>query len=282
MAHRVQVGNAEIVSLLDVDHWNLGHFFPHITEANAAVWEAYRPLYTATMCDGFSVCISASSYAIRTGGRTVLVDTGLGPGPHPRANNAMGHLMDDLASAGIRPEEVDTVVCTHLHFDHVGWNAGLVDGAVHPTFPNARYLLPQKDWVHFQQPALADRVGYLQHTLALFDQGRITLVDGEHVVSPDITLLPTPGHTPGHQAVVVQSQGQRAAIIGDAAHTPMQVQETAWSPAADVDPALSARTRAALFDGVEADNALLCAGHFPHPGFGRLVRLADKRLFQAV
>ena len=97
-----------------------------------------------------------------------------------------------------------------------------------------------------------------------------------------MTLIPTPGHTPGHQAVLVTSRGERAAIIGDLAHTPPQVHEMDWTATADLDPEMARETRRRMLDRVEADHTLLCAGHFPHPGFGYLARLADRRIFQAL
>ena len=151
-----------------------------------------------------------------------------------------------------------------------------------PTFPHARYLAPRADWDYYVEPERLERAAHLQGTLALFRAGLVDLVEGEQPVGPNVTLLPTPGHTPGHQAVVVTSQGERAAIIGDMAHTPPQVEETEWTPNADVEPERARATRARMFDRIEADHTLLCAGHFPHPGFGYLVRLNGRRVFQSV
>ncbi len=279
MATPIKVGNIEIVSLLDVGHWHLPGFFP---SAPADLWATYRGIYPEALCDGDAICTSATAYAVRANGRTILVDAGLGPGPHPRAGNQRGQLLEDMKAAGISPDEIDTVIATHLHLDHVGWNATDTGAGVVPTFPKARYLLPEKDWAYYTRPEMADRIGYLQGTIRLFEQGRVELVSGEVTVTPDIRLVPTPGHTPGHQAVFLASAGERAAIIGDAAHTPAQVQETTWAPSADVDPVMSGETRRTLFDQVERDHTLLCAGHFPHPGFGYLTRLEGRRIYQAV
>jgi glyoxylase-like metal-dependent hydrolase (beta-lactamase superfamily II) len=281
MTRTARVGAVSITALLDVDDWHLRGMFSSVPPD---LWEEYRALYPEALCDGDALCVPATSYLLRAGGRTILVDTGIGPGPHTRAGleGRTGRLPEALREAGARPEEIDTVVITHLHFDHVGWNAQLVDGRAVPTFPRARYLVPEKDWAHFQRPELAERTRHLPPTWALGVQGHVDLVDGERALTPEVSLLPTPGHTPGHQAVMVVSGGERAVVLGDVAHTPAQVQETHWSPAADVDPEASARTRARLLDDAETHHALLCAGHFPHPGFGYLVRLAGRRLFKGL
>jgi glyoxylase-like metal-dependent hydrolase (beta-lactamase superfamily II) len=279
MAHAVAVGSVEIVSLLDVDHWKLAGFFRAV-DPDPALWETYRALYPEAQCDGTSICTSATAYLIRTGGRTILVDTGLGPGPHQNIGGAVGQLLEDMRSFRIDPSDVDLVIVTHLHYDHVGWNAQPNGGSTAATFPNARYLVPRRDWELFAQTDELSRRAYLLGTVDLYNQGLVDLVDGEQTIMPEVTVLPTPGHTPGHQSVVVTSGGEQATIIGDAAHTPAQVHETDWSPGADTDPQLSAETRRRLFDQLERDHALLCAGHFPHPGFGRLVRREGRRVWQ--
>src|SRR4030095_11663830 len=139
------------------------------------------------------------------------------------------------------------------------WNGLAAGDGVQATFPRARYLIPRQDWEYYSQPDVLERSAYLQNTMALYGQGLIDLVDGERSVTSHLTLFPTPGHTPGHQAVFVTSQGERAAIIGDMAHTPPQVQETDWAASADVDPDAARQTRGRMFDRIEADHVLLCA-----------------------
>lgn len=279
MPHKTSIGGVEIISLLDVGDWHLANFFP---SADPQLWETYRSVYPEAQCDGNAICTSATAYAVRSGGSTVLVDAGLGPGPHERIGNQRGRLLLELNEAGIAPDAIELVIVTHLHHDHVGWNGIASAEGVRPTFPKARYLLPQKDWAYYQQPDMASRAAHLHNTAALYERGLVDLVDGEKTIGGHLTLVPTPGHTPGHQAVLVTSANERAMIIGDMAHTPAQVQETAWSPGADADPQRSARTRSDVFDRVEADGMLLCAGHFPHPGFGHLVRQDGRRFFQAL
>ncbi len=278
MVHTISVGEVEILSLLDVGDWTLPRFFPSVPPD---VWETYRALYPDALGDDNSMLTTATAYLLRTRELTVLVDTGLGPGPHERNGGQTGRLLIELGVAGMTPEDVDVVAISHLHRDHVGWNALITGGQTRATFPRARYLIPRADWEYFRQPAVLERSPHLEGTLALFDQGSIELVDGEQSVDGQITLVPTPGHTPGHQAVLVVSRGERALIVGDMVQSPAQVHETSWASAADVDPVQAHTTRGRVLDRVEEERMLLCAGHFPHPGFGHLVRLNGRRVFQA-
>ncbi|MBI4497730.1 MAG: MBL fold metallo-hydrolase [Chloroflexi bacterium] len=278
---RVTVGNVEIVALLDaVMIFPLERFFPSVPP------EAWAPVisqYPNAFADTTRLRTNATGYVVRSQGRTILVDTGLGPGPHEFLGGARGNLLVDMESKGVRPEAIDLVVITHLHFDHVGWNATVVGEAVRPTFPHARYLIPQVDWEHYRRPEVFAQSSYIQHTvIALHELGLVDLVAGERAVTDELTIIPTPGHTPGHQSLLVQSQGQRAAITGDVAHSPAQVEHPDWSPGADIDPAQSRQTRHRMFDRIEAEGALMAACHFPNPGFGRLVRLEGRRVFQAL
>jgi glyoxylase-like metal-dependent hydrolase (beta-lactamase superfamily II) len=278
MAHTTRVGDVEVLSLLDVGEWKLGNFFPTVP---SDVWEEYRAIYPDALCDGNAICTSATAYAVRAGGSVILIDTGLGPGPHERIGGQTGQLLDELKSLGIRPDDVDIVIITHMHRDHVGWNAlPAGNGEVTPTFPHAQYVVPKKDWEYYTEAERLERSPHLQGTVALYEKGLVDMADGEYAVNRYLTLLPTPGHTPGHQAVLITSNGERAAIVGDMVHTPAQVQETEWTAAADVDPELSIATRKRTLDRMEADHTLLCAGHFPHPGFGYLQRLNGRRIFQ--
>jgi len=279
MTHIAQVGDVEVLSLLDVGDWTLAGFFPLVSPEE---WARYRALYPDALGETGSILTSATAYAVRSSDSVILVDTGLGPGPHERIGGQTGQLLAELRSAGIGPADVDLVVFTHLHRDHVGWNALGFGTEAQPTFSRARYLAPRKDWEYYRQPTRAERAAHLAGTVALFEQGLVDLVDGERAVGRNITLLPTPGHTPGHQAVLVASGGERAAIIGDLAHTPPQVEEIDWSATADTDPKMASAMRGQVFDRIEADHTLLCAGHFPHPGFGYLTRVEGRRIFQAI
>ncbi len=112
--------------------------------------------------------------------------------------------------------------------------------------------------------------------------GALEFVEGEQPIGDHLAALPTPGHTPGHTSVLVSSAGESAVVLGDAAHIPVQAHHTDWSPRADTNPELSRRHRAELFDRMEKDHSLVVSGHFPVPGFGRLVRVEGRRYWRAL
>ena len=272
---RVTVGNVEIVALLDTPmefDWAL--FFPNNPRSD---FDPYAEMYPQSHPASGKFGTNAQCYAIRSQGKTVLVDTGLGPGPIAFLGGIRGRLVEDMRAKGVPPDGVDVVVFTHLHGDHVGWNL-TVDGV--PTFPNARYYVPQADWDFFSQALSANP--QMQQVLPLKDLGALELFSGEIALTPDVTTYPTPGHTPGHTSVIVSSAGERAFIAGDLAHHPAHVDHTDWCSGFDGDPAKAIESRSKAFDLLEADGLLAAMCHFPQPGFGKLVRLAGKRVFQAL
>ncbi len=272
--HKIAVGNVEVTSLSDGTLVFVpSEFFPSVA---AGAWEPYLD----HLIDG-KLTLNMGSFLVTSGTQTVLVDTGLGPGNRGLHAATYGRLMDDITAAGASPEDIDIVAATHVHPDHVGWNLALDGGRPRATFPRARYWVPKADWTDHSQRA--EPASYFQEqVLALEDLGLIEFIEGEQALTSEITALPTPGHTPGHTSFLVSSQGEHAIIIGDAAHTPVQVHETSWSPRADADSRLSSATRQALMARIEGDGAVLVSGHFPAPGFGRLVRLQGRRYWRAL
>ena len=191
-------------------------------------------------------------------------------------------LISDMRVRGIDPAAVDLVVLTHLHPDHVGWN--MTDGS--PTFPNARYIATQADWDFWTSPEIAgsgDNPHIEEQVLPLQDLNIINLIgNDDYGITDELTAVSTPGHTPGHISIVVSSAGERGYILGDVAHSPAQAHYTNWSPVFDVDSNLSRQTRHAVLDKLEADGALVSAGHFPGNGFGRFVREGGRRVWQGI
>ncbi|OGO52086.1 MAG: hypothetical protein A2148_09615 [Chloroflexi bacterium RBG_16_68_14] len=277
---KITVGNVEIVALLDaVMDFPFEAFFPSIP---AQAFDPYKEAYGACWAPDGRFRTNAQCYALRSEGRTILIDTGVGPGPHDFLGGARGQLLPDMKSKGIKAEEVETVLFTHLHPDHVGWN--LSDGdAPKPTFPKARYLVPEADWDLFTKPEMLGQAPHVKAAvMPLRDLGVMDLVSGERALTGDVTIVPTPGHTPGHMSVLVVSAGERAMITGDIAHHPAQVQETEWNSGFDGDPERAQQTRRRLLERLEQEGTLAAICHFPAPGFGRLVRLEGKRTWQAL
>jgi glyoxylase-like metal-dependent hydrolase (beta-lactamase superfamily II) len=272
----VQVGRVQIVALVDVPIGApIERIFPDVAEER---WQPYREIYPRSW-DGGQFRHNVQSYLLVTPTERILVDTGLGPGPHAMLDGATGALMDGLRAAGTAPDEIDRVVFTHLHGDHIGWN--LQDGVA--TFPAARYVVPQADWEHFRSPeGAAANPSVAAQVEPLEAMGVLDLVEGERTLSPELTLLPTPGHTPGHQSLVIASAGERALILGDVANHPAQVEELDWSPIFDIDAAAATITRRRVMERLEESGDLVAACHFPHPGLGHLVRLNGRRVFRAL
>jgi glyoxylase-like metal-dependent hydrolase (beta-lactamase superfamily II) len=232
--------------------------------------------------DGHLV-LAFHSWVIRTRRRTIVVDTCSGndkPRPQkPRYDRQQWPYLERLAAIGVRPEQVDIVVCTHLHVDHVGWNTRLVDGRWTPTFPNARYLFVRAEWEFWREeytrPSFTDDPFHEDSILPVIEAGLLDLVEGAHVLDDGVWLEPTPGHTPGHTAVRVSGGGREAVMSGDLMHTALQCAEPDWSSCFCVDPEASRRTRRAFLERHADTDTLVMPAHFPTPGAGRIVRAGD-------
>jgi glyoxylase-like metal-dependent hydrolase (beta-lactamase superfamily II) len=230
--------------------------------------------------DDGKLVLSIHAFGITVGDRKIIVDTCIGNDRHipgMEALNLQTPFLADLADAGFPREEVDTVICTHLHFDHVGWNTMLVDGEWVPTFPNARYLLCRDEWEHWE--AAFPEVGSARGYAATIDDavrpvvaaGLADLVPADHRVTDEIRLEATPGHTPGHVAVHVESGGRHALITGDLAHHPVQFAEPDWFADPDTDREQSSATRRRLLVEHGDSDVLVIGTHFGPPCSGRLV-----------
>lgn len=277
-SHIVRVGSVEIMALSDgMLEFDLCNFFPTIPEGD---WQPYD----AHLTGEHKVRFNLGSYLIRADGRTILVDTGLGPKPADAPDMPWGQLLHDFKAKGVRPEDVDMVVMTHLHRDHVGWNLLPQNGRYVPTFPKARYWMSAKDWEACHEPEIqpARFPNAPGCVWPLADLGLVEFMTGEHALTRELTAVPTPGHTPGHMSLLVTSQGERALVLGDAAHSPVQLNEIDWVSRADMDPELTRQTRRALLDRLEREQITVAAGHFPAPGFGRIVRLQGRRYWQGL
>jgi len=231
-------------------------------------WGRHADLAAA---DG-TIEIPIGCFLIRTGESTVLVDAGLGPIKTEQFGG--GALLDGLRDAGCAPEDVDLVLLTHLHLDHIGWT--VQNGTA--VFPNATVRFGSQDLGQFvytdkPDPFSAPVVEVLEAA------GCIEVIDDDGEVAPGISTLHAPGHTLGHRCVVLSSGDERALLLGDTVTCPIQLEETDWGAMSDVDPQLAKRTRQAMFDELEGSGDLAIAAHFPGLEFGRVLRGEGKRYF---
>jgi glyoxylase-like metal-dependent hydrolase (beta-lactamase superfamily II) len=289
--NKLFVGNVEVLALTDYAGdfpMPLSQLFPTVP---ADAWEPFRQRYPELFSGPDTWHNHYGCYLLRSQGRTILVDTGLGsnatsPGAVQKFGGGVdGRHMAELHDAGVRPEEVDTVFFTHLHPDHVGWNLSQGGDNPRPTFSRARYVVHETDWETFKQPKVQAKTSFpfWDETLGPLETlGVLDLLPGERALTSEITAIPSPGHTPGHMSLAIVSGGQRALILGDVACHPAQITETDWSMALDMDQEVAAQVRKQVLDRVEAEHSTLFACHFPEPGFGHLVRVEGRRYWQGL
>jgi glyoxylase-like metal-dependent hydrolase (beta-lactamase superfamily II) len=225
--------------------------------------------------------MSIHALLVETPNRRIIVDTCLGNDKQhrriPTWNKLQTSFLADLAAAGYARETIDTVICTHLHVDHVGWNTMMVDGHWVPTFPNARYLMGRVEYAHWMgERKREDMAAVLADSVSpVWDAGLVDLVETDHRICDEVSLVPTLGHTPGHVSVRITSQGEEALITGDFMHHPCQMARPDWSSTADSDPAAAQRTRERLLTRLSDAPILVIGTHFAGRTAGYVVRDGD-------
>ncbi|WP_306113394.1 MULTISPECIES: MBL fold metallo-hydrolase [unclassified Roseovarius] len=221
--------------------------------------------------------LPVQGFLLKTPSHVILVDSCVGndktvprmPDWHQRSDN---RFMAALTAAGVAPTDVDYVLCTHLHTDHIGWNTQLIDGRWVPTFPKARYLMPSADEEMLRGH---DGAMYTESVLPVVAAGQAELVQAGHMLGDHVTLIPTPGHTPGHVSVLVQSDGCEAIITGDALHSTAQCYHPEWHFKFDADGAQAAVSRRQLLETAAETGRTVLGSHFALPSIGRVKAQGD-------
>ncbi|MGX5843091.1 MBL fold metallo-hydrolase [Mesorhizobium sp. ArgA1] len=230
--------------------------------------------------------IPIQSYLVRTRRHIILVDSCVGnnktfkyfPHWHNRNDDTF---LEQLTNAGVTPEQIDYVLCTHLHVDHCGWNTRLVDGRWVPTFPNARYIMARREFEAAQAASGdADERTYEDNVLPIVEAGRAVFVDMDHALDDEVWLEPTPGHTAGHVAIRIRSQGMEAVFSGDIMHWPMQCIYPDWNFRYDAEPDQARRTRWAFLEACSDNGRLVMTSHFPLPSVGTISRRQSSFWFE--
>ena len=229
--------------------------------------------------------MSIHALVIESSGKRIIVDTCIGNDKiraNPTWNKLQLPFLNDLKNAGHAAEQMDHVVCTHLHVDHVGWNTKLVEGKWVPTFDNAQYLIGGTEWDFFSKhddnffrDPIEDSVR------PIIDRGKANLVESNHRITDEVWLEPTPGHTPGHHSVRISSKGQDAVITGDLMHHPVQCAYPEWDNGFDSDGAMAKKTRRAFCEKYADSNVIVFGTHFATPGCGKIQKNGDAFRFIA-
>lgn len=219
--------------------------------------------------------MSIHALVVETPTKKMIVDTCIGNDKQrsiPTWTNLQLPFLEDLQKAGYDRMEIDTVMCTHLHVDHVGWNTMLVDDKWIPSFPNARYLIGRDEYQYWDEADPGELNGGVMDDSVrpVFDAGLVDLVDMNHRVCDEVYLEPTTGHTPGHVSIHIESEGKEALITGDCIHHPCQIEKPDWASSADYDQNASTATRHSLMEKYADKDILIIGTHFATPTAGHL------------
>ncbi|MFJ5969755.1 MBL fold metallo-hydrolase [Streptomyces sp. NPDC093060] len=273
-----RVGDVEVLRIVE---WR-GPYVPAgalVPDCDPEVWSAHEEELVPDHREpgGDRAVVALQTWVVRSGGRTVLVDTGVGNGRerpgNPLFHQRQGDFLDRLERAGVRPQDVDVVVNTHLHGDHVGWNTRNDDGEWVPSFPGARYLLPAADDHHFGPEGgyaggvrVDDRLVYEDSVAPVHRAGQAVLWDGEYRIDEHLVLEAAPGHTPGSSVLRLASRGERAEFVGDLLHSPVQILHPECSSCFCLDPRQAAATRLRVLERASDERALVVPAHFGGAG----------------
>ena len=272
-----KVGDVEVTRLVEVN----AHTDPLsvlLKEGSPELMKKYAWLFPHFATPEGDMKISFQCFVVKTQNRRIMIDTCIGNDRwrvYDIFTNMHTTFLEDLARAGCPPETIDTVLCTHLHFDHVGWNTHKVGDKWVPTFPNARYLFGKTEWEHWNRHPRDGSVE-AQHLVdsiqPVLDAGLADFIDPDHRICEEIRLESSPGHTPGHVHAVINSRGQQAVITGDLMHHPVQFAVPGMLTNFCMDAERACRTRSDFIRKYEDRKALIIGSHFCDPTAGWIER----------
>ena len=270
------VGRVKITKIVELE--TVGHtrfILPHASKEEVQKLPWLIPHFAT---EEGRLKMSIHTLVVETLSRRIVVDTGLGNDKEgrnvPTWNNRKTPFLEIMTAAGFPPDSIDTVLCTHLHVDHVGWNTRLENGRWVPTFEKARYLFGRSEYEYWRDHSTEPDKAAIFHDSVkpIMDAGKADLVASDARICDELALIPTPGHSPGHMSVQIRSDGEEGLLTGDVAHHPCQMAHLDWSSTADSDPVQSAATRRDLFSRFADRPVLLIGGHFDG---GRIKRDRD-------
>ena len=267
----MKLGHLQIATMVESEGpvFRAVKVFPQATKENLDPYLDW--LVPRALClQSGKLVMPVQSYLVRTRRSLVLIDACVGNDKsndwyRPWHKQTSDVYLSQMQALGARPEDVDYVLCSHLHVDHCGWNTRLVDGRWVPTFPNARYIFARTEFEDSQEHG-GDV--FEESVRPIAEAKQAVLVDTDHQLDDNIWLEPTPGHTRGHVAIHLSSDGKSALMTGDLMHSPVQCAHPEWSPVFDADPGLAAKTRQAILDRYCNTDTLVMTAHFPTPSVG--------------
>jgi glyoxylase-like metal-dependent hydrolase (beta-lactamase superfamily II) len=264
-----------VTPLLDAVVLAEGSFVDGFPRGRDDTWDEARRRHPAVFDDD-RWRLAVRCFLLRSSGRTILVDTGVGPESAPAFSwtGRRGALPDELERAGVSPGDVDVVVVTHVHDDHLGWN--VAEGTDRPLFERAGHLIHPADWELMASADDPEDRDVFQAVLAPIERaGLLELVADRVELTSELTLVHAPGHTPGHQVVLIDSAGVHAIVSADLVNHPAQLLQPGLAGASDLDPSLAAATRRAFLERIAQEERLVLPAHFPQPA-GHIVRDGDR------
>jgi glyoxylase-like metal-dependent hydrolase (beta-lactamase superfamily II) len=277
---RWKIGEVAVTKVVELEQeLPLSGLLPRASEEALAPHQAWLMPYFID--DEGMTDLSIHAFLIESSGLRIIVDTCVGDRDMAGLPGFTGDpaFLKRLAAAGFPAESIDIVCCTHLHFDHVGWNTKREDGKWVPTFPNARYLFGRAEY----EAWMAEPGGYawnLPDTVApVVEAGLVDLVDADHRVTSEVRFIPTPGHSPGHMSVLIESKSARALITGDATHHPVQWAETDWGMSGDWDGAKASDSRREMRAEHGDTGTLILGTHYAAPSAGHIVSVGGEWQF---
>ena len=269
-----QIGDVKITRIVEGETAGPMFLLPDATRENILAMPWLQPHFAD---DQGNCIVSIHALVLDTPDKVIVVDTCLG-NDKERTFDFWAHLqtrfLSDLEAAGYPADAVDLVLCTHLHTDHVGWNTRLVDGNWVPTFPNAEYLFGKSEWEYTE--AQMDNPLYAEFIVdsikPVIEAGLVRFVEVDERINEQVSLVPTPGHTPGHVSVLIESKDERAIITGDFLHHPCQMEEPYWECTADWDTPMAQETRVTQLEKYADEGLLVFGTHFASPSAGYVVK----------
>jgi len=235
------------------------------------------PDQTIDRADDSKLVINYQSYVLKTPSATVMIDCCVGDHGYLPAMMQYDKTpyLQSLAAAGVTFDDIDFVFCTHMHVDHVGWNTRMLDGRIVPTFPNAKYIFSRAEYQAMLQESGFQKVVFDECVKPIVDAGRAILVDENFVLNDMLTIVPTPGHSPGHVCVKLQSNKQHALFSGDLMHHAIQCVQPDWYTIFCADPVTAVKSRREILQRYASTDMIFFPAHFPDPVAG-LIHEASK------